>query len=91
MHARAEACTILVQVVCVQRGRFSQLLHVFRSCSCILVSQAMNFSRAEVGGVMGGGKNTYGDYCQVTMSQWNAFPGHDSHVYNKLVSRVHVC
>ena len=30
-----------------------------------------NFSRAEVGGVMGGGKNTYGDYSQVSVSQWN--------------------
>ena len=29
------------------------------------------FSRAEVGGVMGGGKNTYGDYSQVSVSQWN--------------------
>ena len=31
----------------------------------------MNFSRAEVGGVMGGGKNTYGDYSQDSVSQWN--------------------
>ena len=29
------------------------------------------FSRAEVGGVMGRGKNTYGDYSQVSASQWN--------------------
>ena len=32
-----------------------------------------NFLRAEVGGVpvMGRGKNTYGDYSQVSVSQWN--------------------
>ena len=30
-----------------------------------------NFSRAEVGGVMGRGKNTYGDRSQVSVSQWN--------------------
>ena len=51
----------------------------------------MNFSHAEVGGVMGGGKNMYGDYSQVSMSQCGMFPGRDSHVYFKLVSRAYVC
>ena len=34
-------------------------------------SSLVGHTRAEVGGVMGGGKNMYGDYSQVFVSPWN--------------------
>ena len=50
---------------------------------CSLVGHT-NFSHEEVGGVMSGRKNTYDDYSQVFVRQWNVrnvSPGYDSHMY----------
>ena len=47
------------------------LCELIQGTAGISLAGHTNFSRAEVGGVMGGGKNMYGDYSQVSMSQWN--------------------